>query len=638
MGRDYRAQGSGEQHKRGASVWRDPALWFVMAAALAHRVVLLATTCAHAHADEAIVGVMARHILERGERPLFYYGQSYGGGGALEAYAAALLFAVFGESTVALKMAPLVFWLASIPAAYWVARALGGRGAARLAIVLYSFAPPAFEWSLAARGGYVETMLFSMLLVVVALPLVGCGRRGERAGVGESQSERESESACVDDASDAPNAASAWRWVLLGALAGFAFYIFGLIAPAIVTLAVVLVAARAVPRRALAPLAAGLVAGAAPIVYENVRHRFVNLRHLVTPGKSDGFAARVADLAGNFVQLATHDLPAFFTPWIDDFVERVPLDAWAFAAAMLVLCVAQAWSARPAWSDAWRAFRTHGAGGARVGPAIIPALYVALYALAYIASRFAGVTPRYLLALYPMIAVMAACGAVALFRSPRRAARVVAALATFVLIAVSLVRAALYVGPATTREYNVATRGDSIPQLLALLDRSDARVVFATPPIKWKILWEGRERLLAATHFYSQEDWFRFPEFERTALERAAWGDEPAAFVTHADFAYERVWGTNDVRSLLASRERFEDALAARGVRYERERAGDFLVYSRFTKNVPRLLLGREFFIKGKYFVENGDRAQAVSFLERAAALDAEDPEIARLLVVARGR
>jgi len=632
MGRDYRAQASGEQQARGESLWRDPLLWCVIALALAYRIVLLATTCAHAHADEAIVGVMARHILDRGERPLFYYGQSYGGGGALEAYAAALLFAIAGESTAALKMAPLVFWLASIPATYWVARAIGGRGAARLAVLLYAFAPPTFEWSLAARGGYVETTLFSMLLAVVAIPLVARRCGGGHAGDCDGGDEA---AGVIGLGADATNAANSRRWLLLGALAGFAFYIFGLIAPAIATLAIVLVAARAVPRRALALLAAGVLAGAAPLVYENVRHRFVNLRHLVSTGESGGLASRAAEFVQNLARLAAHDLPAFFTPWIDDFVAEVPADAWAFAAAMLVLCGAQAWAARRTWGAAWRAFRTD---RGRVSPALIPPLYVAIFAIAYAASRFAGVTPRYLLAVYPMIAVMAACGASALFGSPRRAARAAAALGVFILLAIGAARAVLFVGPATTREYNVATRGESIPQLLALLDRTGARVVFATPPIKWKILWEGEERILAATHFYSQEDWFRYPEIERTALERAAWGDEPAAFVTHADFAYERAWGTNDVRSLLASRERWEEALAARGVRYELERAGDFLVYWGFSRNVPRLLLAREFFVKGKYFVENGDRAEAVSHLERAAALDAEDPEIARLLAIARGR
>ena len=46
------------------------------------------------NSDEVLPGLMARHILLEGERPVFFYGQHYFG--ALEAYAIAALFAVFG--------------------------------------------------------------------------------------------------------------------------------------------------------------------------------------------------------------------------------------------------------------------------------------------------------------------------------------------------------------------------------------------------------------------------------------------------------------------------------------------------------------------------------------------------------------
>jgi 4-amino-4-deoxy-L-arabinose transferase-like glycosyltransferase len=613
-------------------MWRDPVLWTVMAAALAYRIALLATTCAHAHADEAIVGVMARHILERGERPLFYYGQSYGGGGALEAYAAALAFALFGESTAALKLAPLLFSIATIPATYWVARRVSreGRLGARLAILFLVLAPPTFEWSVAARGGYVETMFFSMLLVFTAWPAwAGPTARGERSAAW-----------ALDEHAISEPPLSSRRWLLLGAVAGFAFYLFGLIAPAIVTVGAFLLAARAMTWRSLAATGGGFLLGAAPIVYENVRHRFVNVRHLLSSPEGDGVVARLRDVVAHVARLITHDLPAFFTPWIDDFVTEIPPDAWALFAATSMLGVAHVVATRDRWRVAWRcAFMRRDAERTQPHLApLLPIVYVAIYALLYAASRFAGVTPRYLLALYPMLAILAANGAAALIRSPARARRLVGWTLACAVAAIGLARAALFIGPATTREYNVATRGESVPAMIALLERENARVVFATPPIKWKILWEGRERILAATHFLPQEDWFRRPQLEQDALERAAWGDEPAAFVTHADFAYERAWGTNEVRSLLASRERWEDALAARRVTYRRERAGDYLVYWAFSKNVPRLLLAREFYVKGKHFVETGNAVEALKNLERARALDPEDPEIELLLERARNR
>ena len=51
--------------------------------------------------DEAIVGLMAKHILERGELPVFYYGQHYMG--SLESILASTSFAVFGISSFTLQ-------------------------------------------------------------------------------------------------------------------------------------------------------------------------------------------------------------------------------------------------------------------------------------------------------------------------------------------------------------------------------------------------------------------------------------------------------------------------------------------------------------------------------------------------------
>jgi hypothetical protein len=46
--------------------------------------------------DDATMGLMAKHIVALGGRPIFFYGQSYMG--SLEAYAAALMYAFLGVS------------------------------------------------------------------------------------------------------------------------------------------------------------------------------------------------------------------------------------------------------------------------------------------------------------------------------------------------------------------------------------------------------------------------------------------------------------------------------------------------------------------------------------------------------------
>jgi hypothetical protein len=69
--------------------------------------------------DSSTVGLMAMRILE-GDRPLFYYGQLYMG--SLEAYVAALMFAVFGVSTTILALSPILFSVALIIATFFLFR------------------------------------------------------------------------------------------------------------------------------------------------------------------------------------------------------------------------------------------------------------------------------------------------------------------------------------------------------------------------------------------------------------------------------------------------------------------------------------------------------------------------------------
>jgi 4-amino-4-deoxy-L-arabinose transferase-like glycosyltransferase len=118
--------------------------------------------------DEAIVGLMAKHILEGRPVPVFYYGQHYMG--SLEALGAALTFAAFGISNFSLKLVPLVFALALIPGAYLFGALLGGRRTALLATLLMAVPPgPLVIWSSKARGGFTEVIFLGLLALVLGM-------------------------------------------------------------------------------------------------------------------------------------------------------------------------------------------------------------------------------------------------------------------------------------------------------------------------------------------------------------------------------------------------------------------------------------------------------------------------------------
>lgn len=120
-------------------------------------------------ADEAIVGLMAKHILEGRGVPIFYYGQSYMG--SLEAILVALAFKLFGISNFTLQLVPLIFSVLLIPIIYIMTLEVGERTAAKCAALLMAVPPLGLViWSAKARGGFIE------ILFIGALALLGTVR------------------------------------------------------------------------------------------------------------------------------------------------------------------------------------------------------------------------------------------------------------------------------------------------------------------------------------------------------------------------------------------------------------------------------------------------------------------------------
>src|SRR5687768_9387226 len=117
------------------------------------RLAIIVSPLGEIDGDEAVVGLMARHIAFLGERPVFYYGQPYLG--SLEAFSAAPLFVLFGSSTLVLKLVPTAYSLGFLVLSALLARRIFGIGPA-LATAAYLAIPPSMwaVWSTKARGGY----------------------------------------------------------------------------------------------------------------------------------------------------------------------------------------------------------------------------------------------------------------------------------------------------------------------------------------------------------------------------------------------------------------------------------------------------------------------------------------------------
>ena len=178
-------------------------LMAVLGAMAGLRTMLLVSDAVPFNGDEAIVALMARHILA-GERPVFFYGQAYLG--STDAWLVAVAFSVLGQSVLAIRVVQAALFAGTLVTTYPVARRMGlDVWTARLAVLLMAVPPTMLTlYTTATLGGYGETLLFGNLLFLSA----------------------PSNLQSFDSAQDRSH--SLLRWLLFGLLAGFAFWTFGL--------------------------------------------------------------------------------------------------------------------------------------------------------------------------------------------------------------------------------------------------------------------------------------------------------------------------------------------------------------------------------------------------------------------------
>lgn len=219
--------------------------------------------------DEAIIGLMARHILNNGERPIFYYGQHYLG--ALEAYVAAGAFALLGPTTLALHLSELPLVIGFLVAAYCLGRAAYGPTVGLLTLAFLAVGP-AFGLlrETAVIGGYQETLLLGALLLLMVYARL---RRPDSL----------------------PTRRREWARTLayyaaLGVVAGLGIWSNQLIYPFVVAAFVALAVGRRREMRHLPVLAllAGLVIGCWPFLVYNLQHGGATFAELAQQNRAPG--------------------------------------------------------------------------------------------------------------------------------------------------------------------------------------------------------------------------------------------------------------------------------------------------------------------------------------------------------------
>ncbi len=171
---------------------------FIVVLATALRVALLAADAVPFDGDEAVVALMAKHILQNGERPIFFYGQPYSG--ALDAYLTAGAYALIGPRVLGGRLVQMALFALYVVIVFLLAgRVTGGHWAASASALLVAASTPLLAtYTLVSVGGYGESLVLGTLILWLALRV-------------------------TDDWTE-----RLWAWVVLGVAGGLAFWVLGI--------------------------------------------------------------------------------------------------------------------------------------------------------------------------------------------------------------------------------------------------------------------------------------------------------------------------------------------------------------------------------------------------------------------------
>ena len=396
------------------------------------RIWVLASPLGTLDADEAVRGLMARHVLD-GEFSVFFWLQAYAG--SQDALLTAALFALFGSSTLALKVEPLVLYAIAAVLVWRVGRRVLDEPTARLSAVLFWIWPPFLVW-FSTKALYGFGLVCSLVVVLLALRLAERSSRIDAAALG---------------------LALGLGWWAVAQM------MLLLVLPFLVWLAFT---RPAVLRLAWISLV-GFVVGAAPWLAWNASNDWLSLRLRPETGVESGYFERLVDIF-------TVILPTWLglrVPYSLDWLLGRALGATAF----VLLAIAFVY-ALVRWRPRLR----------------VLLVTVALFPFALALSPFAYYvdTPRYVVAIAPAIALL--LGAL-IARAPTFA---VAGIALALILSVAGLARLERDGLHVIGHPHGGIPKDISP-LIALLEREGANRVLADYWIAYRISFESEERVIA---------------------------------------------------------------------------------------------------------------------------------------------
>ena len=435
-----------------------PGLFGAIAAAIAIKVALVLSGAIPFNGDEAVLGLMARHILQ-GERPVFFYGQAYMG--SLDAWLVAVAFRLLGESVFSIRLVQILLYALFMLTLWQLARRLfTDRGIANLVIWLAALPPVLITtYTTPSLGGYGETLVFGNLILWIGYEVsFGSWKRNWRA------------------------------WCAMGLVGGLAFWTLGLAGVYLLPVAILVFwqwkSQYFSPGRLreLGLGMAGFLAGSSPWWGYNFSRDWTALHALSGPASNT--TTPFQHLIG-FLLLGLPALAGLRPPWSPQFAP------WPVLFVGMIFYLA-------AGLFLWRALSgrklplTPGAGR-------LLGLFALVFLLAFVFTN-AGVdaTGRYLLPLYPLVLMGLATFLNSAWRWRRWAGVSLLALA-LLLNGVETARAALSEDRITT-QFSPVTRFDNRydAELLDFLRQHGERRGYTNYWVSFRLAFLSQEQVIFA--------------------------------------------------------------------------------------------------------------------------------------------
>ncbi len=134
------------------------------------RLYLLLTSHWMVGSEEAIMGLMGRHILLRGECHVFLWGQPYMG--SLEALMAVPIFFLFGASSLSFKLVPFTFSIIFIVLIYVLATQIFNKEVGLLSALVVAISPVFLTVFSTLANAYMENLVYGTLILILLHKIV----------------------------------------------------------------------------------------------------------------------------------------------------------------------------------------------------------------------------------------------------------------------------------------------------------------------------------------------------------------------------------------------------------------------------------------------------------------------------------